>query len=215
MRDEAQVPLGDLIADPGGGGFAPVGRLVVAHGVFPDAAPDGEADERVHLAGHLEPVVEPFRGRVPAQDDQVGPAAAGPGLRGHLLRRLDGLQALDLPQRGLDAVRLVVRDHRGYQAGTDVAVVGGSVTAGRLELRTGGRDEQLVEQRHPGSAQPGADLRQAAELRLPVGRVESGIVADQHLGVIGSDGLDVLQPLIAPFQGEPVVPAGLDGHRQH
>ena len=140
---------------------------------------------------------------------------AGPGLVGHLLSGFDGLQALDLPQRGFDTVRLVIRDYLHDQAGADVAVVRARVIAGPVELLLGGGHQQLVKQRHPDSVQPGADLGQPAELLLALGRVEVGIVADQHLGVVGLDRLDVLEPLIAPLQREPVVPAGLDRNGQH
>jgi hypothetical protein len=162
VRHEAQVPLGDVGSHPARRCRAAVGRLVLAHGVLPDAAPDGEPDERVDLAGCLQPVVETVGGRVPAKDDQVGRPAARPGLVGDLARRRHGLEALDLPYRGLDAMRLVVSDHPGDQARAHVAVVRGGVMANLGELGVGGGHEQLVEHRHASGAQAGADLGEAA-----------------------------------------------------
>jgi hypothetical protein len=86
-------------------------------------------------------VVEPLDRRVAAQHDQVSLAAAGLGLRGHLPGRLDGLQALDLPQRGLNCVCLVVGDDLADQAGPDVPVVDRGVPASLGELGIGGRHE--------------------------------------------------------------------------
>ena len=102
MGDEAKVTFGDRAARPVRRALAAIGRLVLAYRVFPDAAPDREADERVDLAGYLQPVVESFGRRVAAQDDQVSGTTVGLGLPGHLPGRADRLQALHLPQCGLD-----------------------------------------------------------------------------------------------------------------
>ena len=61
----------------------------------PIAKPTNAGD----LAGHLKPVVQPIGLRVTAQNYQVSDASAGLCLAHYMQRRLDGLQALDLPQR--------------------------------------------------------------------------------------------------------------------
>src|ERR1035441_2058533 len=184
-------------------------------GVFPDASSDREADERVDLAGYLEPVAELFGRRVAAKHDQVSGAAACLGLPGYLPCRLDGLQAFDLPQRGLDTVRLVVGDDPYDQTRTDVPVVRAGVMASLVELGIGTGHQQFAEQWYARLPEPVADVREAAELLLTPGSVKIRVIADEHLGVVGPDGVDVLEPLIAPLQREPLVPAGLDRYRQH
>jgi len=67
VRDEAEVTFGDHAARLVRCGRAAIGRLVLTHRVFPDAAPDREADELVDLAGYLKPVVQSFGRRVAAQ----------------------------------------------------------------------------------------------------------------------------------------------------
>src|ERR1035438_5473753 len=171
------------------------------------ASPDREADERVDLAGYLEPAAELFGRRVAAKHDQVSGAAACLGLPGYLPCRLDGLQAFDLPQRGLDTVRLVVGDDPYDQTRTDVPVVRAGVMASLVELGIGTGHQQFVEQWHARLPEPVADVREAAELLLTPGSVKIRVIVDEHLGVVGPDGVDVLEPLIAPLQREPLVPA--------
>jgi hypothetical protein len=57
-----------------------------------------------------------------------------------------------------------------------------------------------------------ADVGEQVELLGAVTGIEVRIVADEDLGVVGIDLLDVLQPPGAPLGREPVVPARLDGH---
>jgi len=49
VRDEAEVTFGNRAARLVRCVLATIGRLVLAHRVFPDAPPDREADERVDL----------------------------------------------------------------------------------------------------------------------------------------------------------------------
>ena len=78
----------------------------------------------------------------------------------------------------------------------------------------GRRDQQFIQQRYPQGPQRVADLTQRAQLLLaPAGR-EGGIVADQYLRKIWAFRCDMLQPVLAPLQFEPVPAAPFHRHGQ-
>jgi hypothetical protein len=154
-------------------------------------------------------------GHVAAEHDRADPVPpAGAHLGHHGPGGLSGLQALDLPDRRLHPGRLVVRDDPDDQVRAEVQVVAAGRSPGRGELVVSRRDQQLIEQRHLQPGQCVADLTEQAELLLALWRGEPGVVADQDLGELRADGADVLQPVLAPLQLEPVPAAAFDRHGQ-
>src|SRR3954469_2368525 len=114
--DEAQVVVGDLLRRR-----LALERAVeeALQGVPPDRAPDREADEALDRRGGAPPLVDlPVAGAAPEHhlDDALAPGALA-GLLGEHLGVGALVDALDLPDVGLDAVVLDVLDRAAHELG--------------------------------------------------------------------------------------------------
>src|SRR4030081_1400494 len=104
--------------------------------LLPDGAADCKADEARHARGLLQPVVDHGRISAAAQDDTAGlPATAAQHEVTHPPAVVSGVQALDLPDVGIDAVAPQVPDRVPGRARPDDAVETLEVTTNCFELR--------------------------------------------------------------------------------
>ena len=124
------------------------------------------------------------------------------------------VDALDLPDVGLDALVLDLLDRAAHQLRAQLGVVAVGVAADRLELGRLGRHEQLEEELAVVLVQPVGEALQLAELALVQLGVAVGVVADEDLREVGVERSDVVAEVVAVLEVELVLAALLDRHRE-
>ena len=142
-------------------------------------------------------------------------SSAPPGRGGDPLAVLLGLDALDLPDVGLDARGLQLLDRAPHQLRAQLRVVAVRVAADLLQLGALGRHQQLEEELPLALVEPVAEATKALALAAVHLGVPVGDVAHEDLREVGVEPLDVIAELVAVVEVELVLARLLDRHRQH
>jgi hypothetical protein len=210
--DEAPIVLGDLRR-----------RLVARHPAgdvrLERRPPDGPADRETLVSGHASSGPQPGIDRrvvgAATEHDAADPVAPpDPALR-HDLRAPDRIvDALDLPNVGLDARLLQLGDGEAHQVGPHLGVVAPGVPPDALELVRFCRHQQLEQETTTRAVEPLRQLREPRRLASVHGAVAFGVVSHEHLRERRVERLDVRRELRAVLEVELVLPRLLRRHRE-
>src|SRR5579862_3549484 len=185
------------------------------HGLAEDRAPDRKADVPLDAGAGAQPLVDLRVGRAaPEHDarDAVAPFAANELC--DLATRLAIVDALDLPDVGLDARVLQLEDDLHHQLGAKLDVVTVLAPVDARELRLLRRHEQLEQELAVPFVQPLGERQQARRLALVHRLVALGVVADEHLREVRVELLDLVAEGLAVLELKLVLPGLLDRHRE-
>src|SRR5262245_14624783 len=208
---ETLVVGGDLLGGLLAAGAAVDERL---QRIPPDRAPDREAD----VPGRAAPAPPPRAARLvvgPAPQDHAYDAVAPvpPGRRRDRLAVLARVDPLDLPDVRLHAGVLQLADRRVHQLGALLRVPLG-LAAGRLDLLGRGGHEELEQEPAIVFVQPAAEVPEPGGLPDVHVLVRLRVVANEHLGEVRVERLDVVAELVAVLEVELILPALLHRHRE-
>src|SRR5215208_2230150 len=185
--------------------------------VPPDRAADREPDVAVHRGARAQPAINLLVARPTPEhhaDDLVATLAGTRLLGEHLAVRLL-VHALDLPDVDLDAELLAVLDRAPHQLGPQLGVVAVGVAAHLLHLLVRRRHEELEQEQAAVVVEPVGETLEPLELalvHLAVGVVR--VVADEDLGEVAVELLDVGAEVVAVVEVELVLTGLLYRHRE-
>src|SRR5918998_2420545 len=149
--------------------------------VPPDRAADREAHVALDRRAGAQPAVD-LLVVGPAAEDHAHDAVAvpGAGLLDDRLAVLLAVEALDLPNVGLDARVLDVGDRRPHELGPQLEVVAALLARDHLELSLLGGHEQLEQELAPALVEPVRQPREALDLAAVHDLVALGVEAHEH-----------------------------------
>ena len=141
---------------------------------------------------------------------RVRPAS---GLLDHACAFGWGLEPRDLPDVRLDAALLQLPQRLHDEARAQLSVVA-LLAAGARELCGRGGDKELEQELPLARVQPVREPGQPSRLPLVQLAIPLGVVASQHLGEVGIEGLDVSPEVLAVLELELGLARSLHRHRE-